>query len=77
MINIHGERSFEEYYIGFSIFTLNKETYDKYLKEIGLDPVDYNDTKKIEAILINKDLVDFDKYTEYEPADVSKGIFCI
>ncbi len=64
---------FEEYYIGFSIFTLNKETYDKYLKEIGLDPVDYNDTKKIEAILINKDLVDFDKYTEYEPADVSKG----
>jgi len=63
----------DEYYVSFTISTLNKEAYDKYLKEIGMDQENYNDTDKIEGILINKDLVDFDKYVEFKPADVSQG----
>ncbi|HHY82817.1 MAG TPA: FtsX-like permease family protein [Clostridiales bacterium] len=62
-----------EYYVNFSIITLNREAFDNYIKKIGLDPSEFESSEKVEAVLINKDLVTFEKYITYEPADVSKG----
>ena len=63
----------EEYHVSFSINTMNKEAYDKYLKEIGVESENYGSTDRIEAVLINKDMVYTGRYVEYKPADVSEG----
>ena len=62
-----------EYHVSFSINTMNKEAYDKYLKEIGVESENYGSTGRIEAVLINKDMVYTGRYVEYKPADVSEG----
>jgi putative ABC transport system permease protein len=67
------ENPSDKVYIPFSINTMNKEAFDKYLKELGLEPSVFAGTDKWKAILINKDKAVMDRYVEYTPAEVSKG----
>jgi putative ABC transport system permease protein len=66
--------SSDKVFIPFQISTMNKEAYDKYLKELGLEPSALSGTDRWKAILINKDKVQINqKYVEFKPIEASKG----
>ncbi|MGB4503889.1 MAG: ABC transporter permease, partial [Syntrophaceticus sp.] len=61
------------YHCVFHITTLGDKEFKTYTEENGLDWADFQDTKNLKGILINKSIIQDAKLTEYNPLQIKAG----